>query len=602
MPEYLGIEIDYDRDRIIPQQGLVMLTKKGFYKKEWENSPQESYARAATCFSFGDLGLAQRIYDAVSKQHFTFASPVLSNAEEILWPEGLSWDEAGEWLEDCVNPASQPISCFLNAVFDNKQSLVETSNETRWLSMNGGGVGTYFGNRAPDEKSTGVMAHAKGYDSDTKAYRQTATRRGSIAAYMDIDHPEIMSFIQMRNPVGGDTNSKCFNLNNGVNITDSFMEAMILGTRYELVDPKHGATGRYLDAQEVWDLIMDMRYETGEPYINFIDTVNRGIPSWITKPLYRVRQSNLCSEIALMTSPTRTAVCCLSSLNIETYEEWKDTTLVADLTRFLDNVLEYFIRTADPETLGRAINSATKERALGIGTLGWHSFLQSKRIPMESGGFNSAVSYSHRIYGDIKAKAVAESKVLASERGEAPDCRDSGMRNSHLMAIAPNASSSSLVNTSPSTEPWAANAFSADGRAGSFLIKNKYLKEELEARGLDTPEMWKRIILDNGSIADIEELEDIHDIFKTSFEVDPIWLIELAAIRQEYVCQSQSTNLFFAPGTTRQQMSDIHVLAWVKRVKSLYYCRSDAPVKANVSGVKQPLNKVGPDECLSCHG
>lgn len=293
--EYLGIVIDYSRDANIPEKGLALLTGKGFYKKPHENSPQESFARAATSYCFGDYAFAQRIYDYASKGWFTFASPVLSNAVEVEWPTDFeSFDDAGDWLEANVEPDGMPISCFLSYIPDTRKGLVSARSEAAWLSMMGGGVGIYTANRSPDEKSTGVMAHLRGYDADTLSYKQTAARRGSMAAYLDIDHPEILSFIQMRNPVGGDQNKKCFNLNNAVNITDKFMEAVIKGEDYELIDPKHGATGRFLNANEVWMQIMEARYETGEPYIMFKDTVNKNIPKWITHPLYSVSQSNLC--------------------------------------------------------------------------------------------------------------------------------------------------------------------------------------------------------------------------------------------------------------------------------------------------------------------
>lgn len=364
--EYLGILIDYNRDALLPEQGVAMLTGKGFYKKEWEESPQETFARASTAYSFGDYEFAQRIYDYSSREWFTFASPVMSNAPEIEWPtfSEAEFEDAGDWLEENVEPDGMPISCFLPMIDDSKGGLTKASDEAKHLSMMGGGVGIYAANRSPDEKSTGVMAHARDYDAMTLAYRQTATRRGSMAMYMDIDHPEIMSFLQMRNPIGGDSNKKCFNLNHAVNIPDTFMKAVVKGEEYELVDPKHGNTGRFLNAREVWRTILELRKETGEPYLFFKDTVNRGIPKWITKPTYKVNQSNLCSEITLMTSRKRTAVCCLSSLNLEKYDEWKDTTIVADLIRLLDNVLEYFIRLAPPE-LDRAVHSAMKERAIG---------------------------------------------------------------------------------------------------------------------------------------------------------------------------------------------------------------------------------------------
>lgn len=294
--EYLGIIIDYSRDKLLPEQGVAMLTAKGFYKKEWEESPQESFARAATCYSFGDYDFAQRVYDYASKGWFTFASPVLSNAVEVNWPTfgEDQFNEATEWLEENVEAEGMPISCFLSKIDDSKMGLTVASDEAKHLSMMGGGVGVYAANRSPDEKSTGVMAHARDYDAMTLAYRQTASRRGSMAMYMDIDHPEIMSFLQMRNPIGGDSNKKCFNLNHGINITDKFMKAMIKGEHYELIDPKHGPTGRTLNAQEVWEEILELRKETGEPYLLFKDTVNRKIPEWITKPTYKVQQSNLC--------------------------------------------------------------------------------------------------------------------------------------------------------------------------------------------------------------------------------------------------------------------------------------------------------------------
>lgn len=294
--QHLGIIIDYSRDNDIPEQGLALLTGRGFYKKEHETSPQQSFARASTCYSFGDYEFAQRIYDYASKGWFTFASPVLSNAEEVDWPSFTDneFEEAGEWLEQNVSPDGMPISCFLGYIPDTKEGLVETRSEASWLSMQGGGVGIYASNRSPDEKSTGVMAHLRGYDADTLSYKQTSSRRGSMAAYLDIDHPEILNFITMRMPVGGDSNKKCFNLNNAVNITDAFMEAVINGDDYELVDPKHGPTGRFLSAREVWELILETRYDSGEPYIMFKDTVNRSIPDWITRPMYSVSQSNLC--------------------------------------------------------------------------------------------------------------------------------------------------------------------------------------------------------------------------------------------------------------------------------------------------------------------
>lgn len=607
--KYLGITIDYSKDKTIPEQGIAYLTGDGFYKKENEYSPQHTYARASTSYCFGDYEFAQRIYNYVSDGWFMFASPVISNAQEINWPKSKDFRKSAKWLKQNVTASGLPISCFLGYIPDTKEGLVEARKEASWLSMMGGGVGMYAANRSPDRLSTGVMSHLRGYDADTLSYRQTSTRRGSMAAYLDIDHPEIMQFIQMRNPVGGDQNQKCFNLNNAVNITDEFMNAVVNGDKYELIDPKHGPTGKFLEAREVWEEILKLRYETGEPYMNFIDTVNRGIPEWVTKPTYKVVQSNLCSEIALMTSPKRTAVCCLSSVNVEKFDEWKDNELfIADLIRLLDNVLEYFIQLA-PEQLWRAIRSAQKERAVGLGGFGWHSWFQKNMIPFES-GFLGANAQCEEITSLMKNKAVEASKELALERGEPDDVAGSGMRNSHLLAFAPNASSASILGASPATEPWAGNAFTAQGRAGSFLIKNKYLKKLLAEKGFDTDEVWSSIILNEGSVQHLECLTDQEKkVFVTSYEVNPMWIIEHAATRQKYICQSQSVNIFVGKGITLQELSDIHMKAWKQGLKSLYYCRAKPATKAQVgTGGSKPLNavpvktKVEYEECLACQG
>ncbi len=615
MTQYLGIEIDYSRDNDLPEQGYALLTRKGFYKKDNEKSPQESFARAATCFSYGDLGLAQRIYDAASKHWFSFASPVLSNAVEHVYPKKLDFEDVETYLRENIVPEGLPISCFLSHIPDTKEGLVSTRQETSWLSMMGGGIGIHAGMRSPDEKSTGVMKHLRGYDADSLAYKQTATRRGSIGVYLEVTHPEILNFIDMRNPVGGDPNNKCFNLNNAVNITDDFMYKVVNGEKYELIDPKHGATGRFLDAREVWSKLLETRYETGEPYLNFIDTVNNNIPDWITNRGYKVLQSNLCNEIHLMTDSERTAVCCLSSLNIEKYDEWKDSGLVKDLVTYLDNVLEYFIALA-PKEVSRAVYSAKKERAIGMGSLGFHSYLQSKNIPFESGGFNSAVQENYNIYKNIKEQAIAASKFLGKERGEPDDCKGSGMRNSHLLAIAPNASSSSLIGVSPSIEPFAANAFTSQGRAGAFLIKNKHLdkilREYADSNGKSenwVESQWNKIVNDDGSVQSLDWLtEHQKKVFRTFSEIDQSYVIEHASIRQPFVCQGQSLNIQVTPNITKQELSDLHVKAWFKGVKGLYYCRASAKVKAKVGKqeIKQPLNsvevKTSFEGCLSCEG
>lgn len=612
--KYLGIEIDYNRDKLVPEQGMAMLTSPGFYKREDEESPQETFARAAVCYSFGDYAFAQRIYDYVSQQDFMYASPVCSNAMPVAWPEfgGHEFDKAGDWLAANVKPEGMPISCFLSVVEDSKEGLTATDAEAKELMMAGGGVGILFANRSPDEKSTGIMNHSVVYDAMTSAYRQRATRRGSAAVYADINHPEVRPFMHMRDPTSGGVDSKkCFDLNNALNIPDSFMHAVIAGKEIELVDPKHGPTGRMESARGLWDDLMQVRKDTGEPYMLFIDTCNRNIPKQITNPRYRVRQSNLCSEITLYTSFKRTAVCCLSSVNQERYDHWKDTNLIADLVRFLDNVLEYFIRLA-PASLKRAVYSAKKERALGIGFMGWHSYLMSKGIPYESGGFGSALHHANMIHKECHAKAHAESVRLGALRGVPDDLEGSGYRNSHLFAVAPNASSSSLLNVSPSGEPWAALAFNAQGRAGSFLIKNAHFAKCLQKYEKDTPEIWSSVIASQGSCQHLDFLSD-HDknVFKTLRDISPMWIIETAAAKQPYICQSQSVNIHVPHDITLPEMTAIHVKAWSAGLKSLYYCRGETAVKVKIgNGRDAPLNaravrtKIVFDdsECLSCHG
>jgi len=594
--KYCGVQLDLNRDALLTEQGLRYLTQDGFYKLPSESTPQEVFARTANAYAFGDKEFAQRIYEYASKKWFSFASPLISNAPKFEWKEFKSSEfvKAGEWLKKNVTPSGLPISCYKNLVSDNKESLIKNSVETKLLSMSGGGIGIKMENRAPDSKSTGVMAHAKGYDADTLAYKQAESRRGSMALYLEVDHPEIMNFLAMRDPTGGDINKKCLNLNHAINITDKFMNKVLRGEKYELVDPKHGATSVKLDAREVWEKILQLRKETGEPYLLFIDTVNKNLPKWITKPTYRVRQSNLCSEITLMTSEKRTAVCCLSSLNLEKFDEWKDTQIVEDLVRLLDNVLEYFILLA-PEGLNRAVHSASKERAIGLGGLGFHSYLQSKMISMES---EEARKENLRIFKLIKDKAIKASLQLGNERGEVMDCMGTGMRNSHLLAIAPNASSSALVGSSPSVEPWKANVFLSEGRAGSVLIKNEYLEKYLESIGKNNKLVWDNILRNEGSIQQLEFIpKEVKGVFKTAMELNQMSLINLGVDRAPLVCQSQSINVFIHNKMSAQELSDIHFQAWAKGLKSLYYCRGDSSSKASIgTGGSMPLNAVAVEE------
>lgn len=934
--KYLGIEIDRKRDGLFTEQARALLMGDGFYKLPHETTPQQTLARAAVCYSFGDYDFAQRIYDYSSKHWFANASPVLSNAVEVEWPvfKKTEFCKAAEWLKHNVTPEGMPISCFLTTLFDNKKSLVETSSEVRWLSMNGGGIGVEFQNRSPDSKSTGVMAHARGYDSDTIAYKQTEKRRGSIAAYLRIDHPEIKMFMQMRNPVGGDSNKKCFNLNNAVVIPDEFMMKVIRGEDYELIDPKHGQTGKFLNAREVWEELMECRAETGEPYIMWSDTVNRGLRKWITNPDYKVTTSNLCvapeteiltktghqviadlkdqeievwngeewsnvtvrqtgvnqklltvktkngfeldctpyhkfvviegvgtskrkqvvkeakdllegdkliktdlpviegseelsyaydngfysgdgcltvqgqriylygekrklkdflkvpfsnwcihekqdreyghtdklkdkffvpcsdysiksrvdwfaglcdsdgtlvkqaearsiqvastnkeflkgvqmmlqtlgvpsvislmqeggyrklpandgtgelkdfwcnttyrillsnysvgvlqslgfktnrleteertvgrnlgrydsilsvedndrkdntfcftepkrnmgmfnglltmncSEILEYTNIERTAVCCLSSLNLDKYHEWKDTNIVEDLVRYLDNVLEYFIQLA-PKEVSKAVFSATQERSLGVGILGYHDLLQQMNIPFASG---TAITLNKNIFKNLEQKGIEASKKLADERGEAPDCAGSGMRNANIFAIAPTANASSIVGASPSIEQKADNAHVAQGRAGTFIMKNKYLQKILKGLGKDTEEVWLSIVENDGSVKHLEFLDDYtKDVFATARETPLEYVVQQAADRQEHICQSQSLNIQIPAEMPAQLMSDVHFMMWEKGCKTAYYCRGKSKSKIKTgTGGDAPLNSlpvkthIDFDECLSC--
>ena len=935
---YLNINIDYGRNKLLTEQGLVLLEKQGFYKMDHETSPQQTFARAATAYCFGDLAFAQRLYDYVSKGWFMFASPVLTNAPEVMWPSFTEsqWDEARVWFGANVPMKALPISCYLSSSTDELDGLIKARSETAYLSAAGGGIGVYMANRAPDGKSTGVLSHLRGYDADALSYKQTSSRRGSIAAYLRVDHPEIKHFLEMRNPIGGDANKKCLNLHQGLVLTDAFMEAVVRGDDYPLVDPKHGETGETLNAREVWEEVMQMRFETGEPYLLFVDTVNKNLPKQITNPMYHVTQSNLCvapetlvltskgqqviselvdqevevwngkqfskttvrktgvnqklikvsfsngsviectpyhkfyvkndyhgavvevraadlsvgdkmikfdlptikgerlldhayangfysgdgcevrgrqrlyfygekqsliqhcgdiftswydqpdqdrqygetdklqnkffvpdasytvgsrlewlaglfdsdgcvltngntqsiqvgsirpeflndvrmmlqtlgvnakvtkvhdggvkmlpkndgsdefsefvvqpfhrlligqsgvrklvylgltthrlvfnknvpnrnaeqfikvnsvvdagrisdtycfteqlrnmgmfngiltgncSEITLYTSASRTAVCCLSSLNLEYYDEWKDTNIVEDLVRMLDNVLETFLLKGDPNKIPRALRSARKERAIGLGTFGFHSLLQRKNIPFESGGFGSATQVNNIVYSTIKERAYAESQRLAASRGEPTDCAGSGFRNSHLTALAPNASSSAFFGASPSVEPLSANLFTSSGRAGNHTLKNKYLEQQLEILGLNTKEVWQSIKERGGSVQHIDELpESVKMVFRTAREIDQRWIIEHAAARQKYIDQSQSVNLFVESDVTMQMMSDLHILAWFKGLKSLYYLRANAGKKADISvgGAKKSVAnnpvKFDLEECLSCEG
>ena len=581
------ITIDKERDKLLTNQAMQLL--KDYYMAEEEESPQEAFARAAVAYCADDLDLAQRIYDYASKGWFMFSSPILSNA-----PAKNKKHKA------------LPISCFLSYVPDTVQGLIEHHAETAWLSVKGGGVGGHWSDvRGVTDKSVGVMPMLKVTDSQMTAYKQGKTRKGSYAGYLDVTHPDIIEFINMKTPTGGDVNRKCFNMFNAVNLTDEFMQAVVNGESYNIICPATGNTISSLNARDVWQRLIETRSRTGSPYLNFIDTANKALPDYQKKLGLKINGSNLCNEIHLATNDERTAVCCLSSVNLEKYDEWKTSTMVADLVTFLDNVLEEFIAHA-PEELERARYSAYRERSIGIGAMGFHGYLQSKNIAWESW---EATSENYKIFKDIKAQAEAQTYKLAEERGEAPDARGYGVRNAHLLAIAPNANSSIICGCSASIEPIKSNMFVHRTRIGAHVVKNKYLEHLLTEYEQNTEEVWDSILNNDGSVQHLEFLSD-HDkeVFKTAFELDQQWVVEHAAKRQGFICQGQSVNLFFASGTDKGYVNRVHLKAWKDGLKGLYYFRTTAGATGDKVATKvvrdalKDFESEATEECLSCQG
>jgi ribonucleoside-diphosphate reductase alpha chain len=599
--EYMGINIDLERDKLFDELGIKRL--KESYMKENEESPQERFAYVSTAFGT-DNAHAQRLYDYSSKHWLSYSTPILSYGRS---KKGL------------------PISCFLNFIDDTAEGLVDNLSETNWLSMFGGGVGIGFGIRSADDKSTGVMPHLKIYDASSLAYRQGRTRRGSYAAYLDISHPDIIPFLEMRKPTG-DPNVRCLNLHHGINITDDFMQLIencMLDANaddsWNLVDPYSKEIRETVSAKNLWQQILELRMHTGEPYIHYIDTSNKMLPKHLKDKGLKVHQSNLCSEIILPTDKDRTAVCCLSSLNLENYDEWKDEPLfLKDVAEMLDNVLDYFITHA-PDSIYRARYSAMRERSIGIGALGFHAYLQRNGIAFE--GVMAKV-VNNKIFKSIKEKLDEANKILGSERGEAPDAIGTGQRFSHTMAIAPNASSSIIMrNTSPSIEPYRANAYRQDTLSGSFLNKNRWLdkviQEHLAGDGEtissdDYNDIWSTIIANDGSVQHLTWMdENTKAVFKTSMEIDQRWVIDLAADRQVYIDQGQSLNLFFRPDVNIKYLHAIHFMAWKKGLKTLYYCRSEKIGKADKVSKKierQVIKEIDMtqiaqgNDCIACEG
>jgi len=575
------IKIDVHKDLLMSEQARELVTK--YYTMEGETSAQEAFARASQAFSAGDDELAQRIYDYASNGWFMFSSPVLSNAPST---QGKS-------------NKGLPISCFLTYVPDSLEGLIDHSSELRWLSVKGGGVGGHWSDvRAVSDKAPGVIPFIHTVDADMTAYRQGTTRKGSYAAYLDIDHPDIIEFLNIRVPTGGDINRKCFNIHNAVNLSDSFMDAVREGEKWELKDPDSGTVRDTVDARELWQRVLETRYRTGEPYLNFIDTANKALPQSMKDKGLKINGSNLCNEIHLPTNEDRTAVCCLSSVNLEKYDEWKDSNMVADLITFLDNVLQYFIDNA-PDELSKAVYSATQERSLGLGAMGFHSYLQSKNIAWESA---IAKSLNMRMFKDIKEKALEQTKELAKLRGSCPDC--DGVRNSHLMAVAPNANSGIILGTSASIEPIKSNAYVHRTRVGSHLIKNRYLEGVLEGLGKNDEETWNSIIANKGSVLHLSFLSEYEkDVFKTAFELDQRWVVEHSADRQPFICQGQSVNLFFPAGEDKAYVNRVHLDAYEKGLKGLYYLRTESEKQAESVNTKVERKAlVDFEECLACQG
>ena len=622
--EYLGLKIDYDKEELLGQ--FAIQTLKDRYLWQGEEYAQEAFARAAiygaTYRGTTDFSLAQRLYNYASDLWFMFSTPILSNGGTS---RGL------------------PISCFLNYVSDSRHGLSSHYDENIWLASGGGGIGGYWGSvrsngvdTANGSKSTGSIPFMHVVDSQMLAFNQGVTRRGSYAAYLDISHPEIEEFIAMRKTTGGDLNRKCLNLHNGVNITDAFLERVKEDGEWRLIDPKTNTAVKILSARDLWWTLITTRAETGEPYIVNIDRCNEFLPQTQKDLGLKINQSNLCSEITLPTDTDRTAVCCLSSVNLETYDKWHDNDeFIKDLITMLDNILEHFIGySVDVESLGknslsasrfqkhvkeehkgftRAAFSAYRERAVGLGAMGFHGYLQSHNIPFES---MYASSFNYKAFTNIKTKSVEASKELAELRGEAPDMAGTGMRNSHLLAIAPNASSSIICGgTSPSIEPSRANIFTHKTLTGSYKVKNKHLEEilfELEPNTEKREKIWKDIAAHEGSVQHLDILTDEQkEVFKTAPELNQIWVIEHAHMRQDMICQSQSVNLFFVPPKATepqeihddylQYVNDVH-WAGATKLKSMYYLRSEAARTVENVNVKIPRINLSDTECLSCEG
>src|SRR5580704_3066422 len=589
------VEIDRSRDSLLTDFGRTTLEDRYLLAGE---SYQDMFARVATAFA-DDADHAQRIYDYISKLWFMPATPVLSNGGA---DRGL------------------PISCFLNAVGDSLDGIVGVWNENVWLAANGGGIGTYWGGvRSIGEKvkgagqTSGIIPFIRVMDSLTLAISQGSLRRGSAAVYLDIHHPEIEEFLEIRKP-SGDFNRKSLNLHHGLSVTDEFMEAVRDGATFGLRSPKTREIVKLVDARSLWQKILDVRLQTGEPYLIFEGTANRLMPQHQRELGLSVRQSNLCSEIMLHSGvdhlgAERTAVCCLSSVNAEMFLEWRDhPTFVEDIMRFLDNVLQDFIDRA-PSEMAPAAYAAMRERSVGLGLMGFHSFLQGQNVPFESA---LAKSWNMRLFKHLRREADKASRVLAEERGACPDAEERGVmeRFSHKLAIAPTASISIICGgTSAGIEPIPANIYTHKTLSGSFAVKNPYLERLLEERGANTSEVWGSILENEGSVLHLDCLTaDEKDVYKTAFVIDQRWVVELAADRAPEICQSQSINIFLPGDVDKWDLHMLHWQAWERGVKSLYYLRSKSVQRAAFAGgdgiaamvEKAAGERTDYDECLAC--
>ena len=574
------VRMDRSRDALLTDFGRSTLDDRYLMPGE---GYQDLFARVASYYG-DDAGHAQRIYDYMSRLWFMPATPVLSNGGT---KRGL------------------PISCFLNEASDSLDGIVGLWNENVWLASKGGGIGSYWGNlRSIGEKvgavgkTSGVIPFIRVMDSLTLAISQGSLRRGSAAVYLPVSHPEIEEFIEIRRPTGGDPNRKALNLHHGILVPDAFMRAVEADEPWVLTSPKDGAHVRSISARSLWIRILTARIETGEPYLIFSDTVNGNRPEHQKLAGLEVKTSNLCSEITLPTGidkygQQRTAVCCLSSVNLENWMEWKDHPLfIEDIMRFLDNVLQDFIDRA-PAGMERAKYSAMRERSVGLGVMGFHSFLQSQSVPFES---VIAKVWNMKMFKHIRTQADAASKMLAEERGPCPDAADYGImeRFSNKMAIAPTASISIIAgNSSPGIEPIAANVFLQKTLSGSFTVRNRHLQQLLAERGQDSDEVWSSITLNKGSVQNLDFLtEQEKAVYKTALEMDQRWIVEHAADRTPFICQSQSVNLFLPANVHKRDLHQIHFLAWKRGMKSLYYCRSLSIARADTVSDKA----IRPDE------